>query len=549
MPTIKIDLDEFGRLLTQKVDREKLAMDFSSAGIGVEEIEDNSITVEVAPNRPDIFSLEGIARAMRCFLCIESGIKKYALGNMEEIFTITVEPSVRKVRPIIRGALVKNVKIKSVESLMNFQEKLHDSIGQARKRMAIGIHDFSKVKPPFVYRGVKSDETRFIPLGEEKPMTPGEVLKKHQKGIGYAHLMEGSDRYPIIQDSEGSILSFPPIINGELTVITPQTKDFFIDVTGTNKKAVQKSLTIVATALAEYGGEIYPFQVIDGKDRATCPDLSPQEIVLDAEYTNKVLGSRISPEEQCSSLKKMGHDARIVKGKIEVASPPWRWDILHQIDLVEDIAIAYGFDRFLPEKPAALTYGKELESKEVSNHLRDLLIGAGFTEIQTLALSSEEREIWNFGYTPEDRSLPRLPKVKNPLSKEYQVLRRSLIPSLLEALKLNKRHAIPQQIFEIGETIEWRGDAPVNTIKVAGMKIAKRANFSECKSYVEAITYQFSMNPVIEEKKHPAFISGRCAGLRMGKKELGYFGEIHPKVISAFGLENPVIAFEFSPLV
>jgi phenylalanyl-tRNA synthetase beta chain len=539
MPTLRFDYGDFIQLVNHKLQVDELIEKLPLFGIGVEQVESNQLTVEISPNRPDLFSVEGIARAMRCFFGFESGLKHYEVKEVG--ISLRVDPSVKSVRPLIRCALIKGINLKSVESLMEFQEKLHESIGQQRKRMAIGLHDFSKIKPPFTYKAVTPEAVEFIPLGAIKPMTLKEILEQHEKGIEFRHLVTSFDKYPLIIDSTNAILSFPPIINSRLTTLTQKTRDCFIDVTGTNLKAVDKALNALSTALAERGGKVYQVSILDGKEIFLSPDLSSKELKLDPAYSNQILGIKLSKKSQSEALARMGYDAIPINEKIKVKVPAWRWDILHQIDLVEDIAIGWGFDKFKPAKPISLTYGKELEQKRQVQRIRELMLGLGFSEVVTLALIDKSNQFEKLGLKAEQQPVAEL---ENPISKDYSLLRVNLISSLLNSLKANKRYPLPQQLFEVGEVIDWRKGKPLNCLKVAGVKINSKTNFTQCKSVIQALLQQLGIKVKLKEKTHPAFILGRCASIVSNRREIGYFGELHPQVITNFELENPIIGFE-----
>ncbi|MEM2258752.1 MAG: phenylalanine--tRNA ligase subunit beta [Candidatus Thermoplasmatota archaeon] len=532
MPVISINYSALNELLGRKFKREEILEKISEMGLNIEKIDGDEIFVEIFPDRPDMLSVEGVARCLRNFLGIEKGIKKYEVEKSDVL--LRVEESVKNVRPYIMGCLIKDIKfsIDSIASLMDLQEKLHFSIGKNRKKVAIGVHDFDKVKPPFIYKGVKPEEIRFIPLGKEEEMNLKEILEKHEKGIAYSHLLKGKDFYPIIIDKHERVLSFPPIINGQLTAVTEKTENIFIDVTGTDEKAVKDALIIISASLAERGGKIYQIKIKDEVEKYT-PEFENSRNELKIKYIKKLLGLD-EKEKIVEALEKMGHEAYIENDKIVVSSPPWRVDILHPIDIVEDIAKGYGYEKFVEILPKSLTFGSSLSNEKI--HLT--MIGLGFNEILTLTLSGKEKEFKKMEI--EGNAV----EIENPISGEHAIVRQSLIPSLLDILSKNKHHDLPQQIYEIGEVIKLDGKNIEQKTLLAGVKIDSRANFTECKSIVEAILRNFRKKMEVEEKKHPSFIEGRCASLLHERKEVGYFGEIKPSVICNFELSYPVIAFE-----
>ena len=539
MPVVTFDYNDFINLLGYSIPKEKLIEKLPMIGADFDKAECDEISIEFFPDRPDLASVEGIARASRAFFGFKKGLQKYDVKPSDIV--LTVDPSVKKVRPYVTTALIKNVKMTDelIASLMDMQEKLHFGLGRNRKKVAIGVHNYEPVTPPFTYKAVDPDSVSFIPLAKDDYMTMREILLRHEKGVDYAHLLEGFDKYPLIVDANNNVLSFPPIINGSLTEVTPFTKEIFIDITGTDRKAIQYALHIVVTALAERGGQLYSTTVKDEGKSYLSPNFTPVEKTLSIDYVNRILGTQLKDKQVIDCLLKMGFDATSKgTGKILVKIPTWRSDILHEVDLVEDVAVGYGFDTFEIDFPKALTFGKTLPNQDFSENLRSILIGLGFNEVTTFTISNERDEFTRMGLDKEN-----CVEIANPIGEEYSCLRVSLFPSLLKILSENRHHPLPQQIFELGMVVD--GSAK-NRQHLAAMKIDAKANFTECKSFVEAVLRDIGCKYSIKNKKHPAFIAGRCAAVVKANKEVGVFGELHPKTITSFELDHPLIAFELN---
>jgi len=530
MTVVTFDYWDMISLLGRDVSREELIKKIPMIGASLERLVGDEISIEIFPDRADMLSVEGIARAMRNFLGIEKGLKKYKIA--EPKVEIYVDESVEQVRPFIYGCVIRNIEFndKSIASLMDLQEKLHFSIGKERKKMAIGVHDFDKVVPPFTYKGVNPNEIKFVPLASNEEMNLNEILEKHEKGKAYAHLLKGKKRYPIIVDKNENVLSFPPIINGQLTAVTEETKNIFIDVTGIEEKAVMHAMNIIATSLAERGGAMEQVKIINGKEKKT-PDLTPYHTEVKLSYIKKIIGIDVDAKK---CLEKMGHSVKIDGSIAKVISPAWRMDILHPIDIVEDIAIGYGYNLIPDSLPKEITFGESFDYGKIHG----TMIGLGFNEVLTLTLSSKKKEF-------EDMNIKgKAVEVENPISMHHSIIRYSLIPSLLEILSRNKHNDLPQQIYEFGDVIQEMQQKKI----LAGVKIDAKTNFTECKSIVEAILRNFGLKMDVEEIKHHSFIDGRCASIIVNGKHIGYFGEINPDVITKFSLEYPVIAFEMDAL-
>jgi len=266
MPTVEFDTQEILKLLGKDYRMDYLRDRIPMIGVSLESFDNKKTIIEAFPNRPDLLSIEGFVRALRGFLSIEVGFKKYDLKDSR--IKLYIDSSVKNVRPYIASGIVKNVALdnQGLKSLMDLQEKLHLTHGKNREKVAIGVHDLDKVEAPFLYKAVKPDEISFIPLDMNEPLNLRQILQRHPKGRDYAGILKNFDRYPIILDKNNNVLSFPPIINGELTRVTENTKNLFIELTGTSNLAVNQALNIVIASISDRGGEIYSVELI-GKGR------------------------------------------------------------------------------------------------------------------------------------------------------------------------------------------------------------------------------------------------------------------------------------------
>jgi phenylalanyl-tRNA synthetase beta chain len=537
MPLVSFDYQDFIRLLNHPLDKQTLIERLPMIGGDFSHVTGDEINIEFFPNRPDLTSVEGIARASRAFFGLHTGLQTYPTTPSDII--LTVDPSVKKIRPYVTTAYVKNITMSNelIKSLMSLQEKLHVGLGRNRKKVAIGVHNAEPVSPPFVYKAVAPDTVSFIPLAKDEPMTLRQILEKHEKGVDYAHLLDGFHAYPLIVDAHQNVLSFPPIINGSLTEVTPHTKEIFIDVTGTDRKAINYALNIVTTALAERGGTIYQTTVLDENKKIISPNLTPSQNKLSIASVNRILGTTFTEKDVITNLEKMGHHVKDDgPDSLLVEIGAWRSDILHEVDLIEDVAVGYGYDQFKTDFPRSLTFGGQLPHQRYYDNLRQIMIGLGFNEVTTFVISNKDDEFIRMGL--ERKTMVEL---QNPIGEEYSGLRRSLLPSLLKLLRENRHHPLPQQIFEVGIIVD---ETAKNQCYLAGLKIDAKANFTECKSIVEHVLRECAEKTRIKEKNHAAFIEGRCATILKNETEVGIFGELHPKTIQAFQLEHPIIAFE-----
>jgi phenylalanyl-tRNA synthetase beta chain len=542
VPVIAAEYEELVGLIGRRIPEDELIARVPMMGGAYEGKDDaGNLQFEFFPNRPDLLSIEGLARACRGFFDVKPGLHSYVVQPSAEL--VTVDPGVKKIRPVIGFAKVTNVPLneKRLAQLIELQERLTAGPGRKRRKVAIGIHDAAPVKGPYTYKAVGRDAIRFIPLGASQPMTPAEIFAKHEKGRLYAHLLDGTEAVPVIVDSAGHVLSLPPIINGELTALTTRTRDVLVDVTGTDERAVFAILDIVVTALAERGGTIHSFQIQSGKSSRTTPDLKPIETPLTLQRAKQLLGLEARAQDAKLWLGRMGHDVETTGAVAKVRSPSYRIDILHPDDLVEDMGIGYGFDKFKGRLPERALFGGVLPRTKTSRRARTALLGLGFTEVATLTITGRRDtfELLQARPTP-------VVGITNPLTADQEILRPALLPSLLGLLRANKHRELPQAIFEVANVVPTSADGAKTELRAGAIRISPDANFSECKGLVESVLRDLDIPFKAAAATPPGIIAGRGAAL-LGPdgRELGWFGELRPDVITNFELGAPVIAFEF----
>lgn len=501
------------------------------ADMGDTEGDTDDMSVEFFPDRPDMYSVEGVARAMRAFLDIEPGMKTYPVSDSD--IEVTVDPSVKSVRPYFLCGVVRDVDVTDefLRSLMELQEKLHITIGRKRSKLAIGIHDLSKVKAPFVYKLVDPHSVRFVPLAMDEEMDLAEILQKNEKGREYNRLLDGMTEYPVILDRDGQVLSFPPIINGRLTTVTVGKHDLFIDVTGNDRKAVKGALDIVACALAERGGRIETVVMHDGAETFRSPDLTPAVRTISVPACDRFLGKEIGPEKTVECLRRMGMDAVAEGDEVTVTIPPVRLDIMHDVDIYEDVATGYGFERFGGPYSVTQTPGALLPETAFSEGVRDVMLGLGFTEVCTLTLSNQRDEFGISGLPEYD-----VVRVLNPITEDHTCLRAYLAPSLVKILRHNKHRDLPQRIFEIGYVVRDQ----VTQLRLCAMSTASRVPFTEVKSWTESVLREAGIEYTLEPCEYTTFVPGRGALIRSGGKVIGMFGEMAPQVVVDYGVTHPI---------
>ncbi|MEE1129708.1 MAG: phenylalanine--tRNA ligase subunit beta [Methanobrevibacter sp.] len=513
----------------------------------IEDFDDEEIKVEFFPNRPDNLSVEGVARSFKGFIGQEIGFPDYNVEDSGEY--VEVDSDVAKIRPFIGFAKIDNVDFTGdkLKYIMDFQENLHWVIGRDRKKVAIGIHNADVVNAPFKYIATPKDANAFVPLEKDTEMTPDEILTEHEKGVDYAHLIQDFDKYPLILDKDDNVLSMPPIINGELTKIKEDTKNIIVDVTGTDERAVNQALNIICCSFAEVGGQIRTMEVKYTDKTIKTPDLTPQEQLVHVDTANELIGgTELTAEDIKELLLKARFDAEIInENEVNAIIPAYRVDILHEVDVVENIAVQYHINSVEAKLPEINTVAYENNWFKAESTIRDVMVGLGFQEVMSLMLTNEEAHYEKMNQPEEDHV-----QVARPITIDRTMIRTSLINSLMEFLEDNKHEDLPQKIFEIGDVL-YLDDSKENKTrsskKLAALICHSTANFTEIKSVMTSVLTNLGYTMEISDSENKTFIEGRVADVtgeaEKGKIE-GFFGEVSPEVITNFTLEYPVIAFE-----
>ena len=529
------------------MDKDELIDTLPMMSSDIEDFDDEEIKVEFFPNRPDNLSVEGVARSFKGFIGQEIGFPDYKVEESGEY--VTVDKDVAAIRPFIGFAKIDNVDFTGdkLKYVMDFQENLHWVIGRDRKKVAIGIHNADVVEGPFKYIATPKDANAFVPLEKDSEMTPDEILTEHEKGKAYAHLIENFDKYPLILDKDDNVLSMPPIINGELTKLKEDTKNIIVDVTGTDERAVNQALNIICSSFAEVGGQIKSMEVRYADKTIVSPDLTPQEMNVHVDTANELIGgTSLTAEDIKGLLLKARFDAEIIDdNEVKAIIPAYRVDILHEVDVVENIAVQYHINDVKAKLPDINTVAYENDWFKAEGIIREVMIALGFQEVMSLMLTNEDAHY-------EKMNQPEEPHVQvaRPITIDRTMIRTSLINSLMEFLEDNKHEDLPQKIFEIGDVLyidETKENKTIASKKLAALVCHSTANFTEIKSIVTSVLSNLGYSMEISDSENKTFIEGRAADV-VGEAEKGtikgFFGEVSPEVITNFTLEYPVIAFE-----
>src|SRR3989338_9099454 len=540
MPTININRKVFESLIGKKLPTEKLKDRISYLGTDLESVTEDEIIVEIFPNRPDMLSVQGFSRVFSSFIGAKTGLRHYNVESSKE--KVIIDKSVADVRPYTACAIVKDMHFddEKIKEVIDIQEKLHITYGRNRKKAAIGIYPFEKIKTPITFTAKNPEEIKFQPLEFPREINGRQILSQHPAGRDYGHLLEGMDKFPVFIDANNEILSMPPIINSHKTgKISEKTKGVFIECSGFDFNVLRKCLNMIVTAMAQMGGKIYSMELIYGNKKIISPDLSPEEIKVDISYINKLLGLNLKENEIKRLFEKMGCGYKNKKALI----PAYRADIIHQADLAEDIAIAYGYENFKALIPNVATIAQEDKFEIFKHKVSNILVGLDLIEASTYNLTNA-----NFQLRKMSVDLPLI-ELANSISSDYNVLRAWILPSLMEILNKNKHYEYPQKIFTIGAIFKENNKFETNieeNERLAAVIASEKTDYTEIRQILDYLFRSLGLKYEIIEAEHNSFINGRVGRVIVNGKKVAYIGEINPAVLQNWELEIPVAAFEMN---
>ena len=572
MPVINVDPDELRELTGQRLDDEDLLADLFELGVEYEgTAEDGAFKLEFEPDRLDWLSVEGLARALRYNYGEARGVYVPDTNNAEWTIEVVDTPPER---PYVTGAVVRGLDLSTtaLASLIQLQEKLHATMGRTRKKGAIGVHDLTMLKggpatdrndgrgKSLTYTSMDPDDERFVPLESNAEFTPREVLERHHIGTEYADLVADLPRYPAIYDDIG-LFSFPPVVNGRRTEVTTDSRDLLVEMTGTDQWTIDRMLNVVCYALSARGGQI---ERVDVQYDATAPgehagdtldrpNLETKQKTVAHDRVESVLGCTFEQETVVDCLERSGlsvADTDDNPDSYEVSVPPYRVDVLHPIDVIDDIGRAYGFNNLGPRYPDVSTVGGRHERSRLEDATRETLVGLGFEDLLNFHLTSERELFERMGLTPENDAVGggRPVTIREPYSAAYTVVRTWALPSLVQVLENNTHRSYPQHLAEVGmvatrDETENTGVAEHRT--VAGVLADPEASYEDARARLQALVRAFDAGIETPPTAHPSFIDGRSGSVVVDGESAGVVGELHPAVLVEHDLELPVAAFEF----
>jgi len=501
LPVLKIFFDRFERLTGLPKDQVLDRLPY--LGLDIEGTDAESVRIEYNPNRPDFSTDYGVARALRGLVGKEVGVKPYRAAPGKEV--VFADKGLPKVRPFIACAVARNINLdeETIRQLISMQEDLHNGLGRKRRKVAIGLHDLAAISFPAYYSG-KDSRFAFTPLGSSEEMTVGEILQSTETGRAYGHILAGAQAYPMLYDSKGDVLSFPPIINGQKTKVEATARSLFVDVTSTDARLGRETLAIICCALADAGATIETVTVKYAKAKSVTPDLASTKMKFDPKLAQAITGLSLSKKEMKGSLRRSRLD---LDGKGFAIIPSYRVDILHQVDLAEEVVIGYGLDRMTSQYPPSSDAGQFDAGITRVEVLCLTMAEAGFDETMNFDLVDEPTLYGKFGRSSEGKL-----EVENPRSAEHQLLRDSLLPSLMGVLGRNTKNEYPQRVFEAGKVFRRDGPGLKEATSFAALSAHSSSSFTEAKMHMEALVKRhYGEAAETRPASHWAFAEGRCA--------------------------------------
>ena len=504
-------------------------------------------------NRPDLWCCEGIARQIRVKRQGALAAYKFLTTKPKVLKRLHVAPGMEQVRPFVAACTATGYRVtqEGLAQLIQTQEKLAEMFGRKRKTVSIGIYRLAAIEFPIAYDLVKPEDVSFMPLGMDTVMTLGEMLLVHPKGLEFGEILAGQDRLPVLRDATQQPLSFPPIINSrEVGEVKVGDDALFVEVTGTDLPMVVLTLNIFAANLADRGAAIepidvrYPYKTALGQDVVTPQDLKKSQTLL-VSTIEQALGQTLGAKEVVKALTAYGYEVQANGNHVTVTLPPYRQDLMHAMDVVEDVAISRGYADFLPVMPSDFTVGGLSRIEEVSDRVRALMVGMGFQEIISNILGSPQdlRDAMRLAGT----EWGQLVEVDNVMSQNFSALRQWMLPSLLRVEAASNRAFYPHRLFEAGEVAKLDLTQPLGSrtaVVLGGLIAHADAHFSEVHSCLDTLFYYVNQAYSLEPIQHPSFLAGRVGAIVSEGQQIGVIGELHPEVLERWQISVPAVAFE-----
>lgn len=546
MPKIECSKKQLDNLLEKNFSKEELEDLLVYAKAEVDNLDDDVLKIELNDtNRPDLWSLYGVVRSLRAALGKRR--KTYNFFDKKATKEVRVENNIRSIRPFMAGFIAKGVKVDDsiLDSLIQSQEKICHNFGRKRKSIAMGIYRNNLIQYPIHYRGADPDKESFKPLGMDENLSLREILKVHPKGQEYGHIIENEKLFPLLHDDKGRVLSMPPVINSnEIGSVEIGDNNLCVEVTGTVLNDLFLAVNIMACDMADMGFQIEPLKIIYSDNSYTTPTYFQKPAFAKRDYINKMLGVELSKTKIEDALKKMAISSIVDKNKVQIRVPEYRNDFLHQVDVIEDIMIGLDLNSFEPSLPSDFTMGGISEAEERNRKVKDILVGLGFQEMMYNYLGSYKTYVSKMNLSEHNYI-----QILNPMSENYEYVRPSILPSLLESESVSAAASFPHKLFECGKVAfkNKEDNSGTSTYNYLGFSLCEdKISYNDISSVISNLFYFLDVKYELTLREDPRFLTGRAANIIVNGKQIGYFGEVHPKVLTNWNITTPVSAAEIN---
>lgn len=527
--------------LKDKITIERLEQILLQLGFELEEQIDDQIKIDITPDRIDALSTFGLARILNAFISDEK--KTYTAKKSD--YKVIIDKSVKQVRPYTRCAVVKNITLTDdrIKEIIWVQEKLHDTLGKKRTKAAIGVYPNDKITWPVSFVAKKPQDIKFRPLESAEEMTGLQILSRHPTGRDYGHLLEGKEVFPLFVDANDSVLSMPPIINShDVGKVDESTEQMFIEVSGFDPQVLSHCLIILTSMFEDMGATVEAVKIQDEKE-FTSPDLEYKTHKVTLTEINNHLGLTLTTNQAVTLLEKMQHTVTDTTNDVlTVKTPAFRFDIWHNVDIIDDILRAFDVNKIEPTIPNVATTAKMLHLNQECDQITDILAGMGLQEVKTLAVTDKHDQFRQMGLEEQEHI-----QLGSVAEKSINMMRKWLLPELLKTVQHNRNVSYPQNLFEIGDVIlpDDKKDVRSRNCRKLALLFAKdTATFTDIKQCIDTLATTIGLIFTYKPTTHPSFIAGRCAAVYHKDKEIGVIGEIHPQILENWEIEMPICAGE-----
>ncbi|MFN3267676.1 MAG: phenylalanine--tRNA ligase subunit beta [Zestosphaera sp.] len=535
MPKVEVRLWDVERIAEAPLSLEELVRILETLKSDLEEVRGDTIVYEASHDRPDMFSAEGLGRAVGVYKGSRKPVK-YVVENPTTYLDVSGAP---EYRPYAYLAIVENLELdeEAVRQIFQLQEKLHTTYCGDREFVSIGLYDLDKVKPPIRY--VEVENASYRPLGYDNVMSLDEILRKTEKGLKYAHLVR-HHHYPLLVDSEDQVLSFPPILNAEDNKVTEETRRVVIDVTGTEPNLMMKVLNIVTTSVSERSRNpvIRKVSIKGASPSPYSPALEESIVEVKRDYVTSLLGIDPIQVKGPRLLESMGYEIlSLSDDRVVVKVPPYRIDVLSHVDVIEDLAISYGYNELVGEVTPPPHFGRVNPLERFTEYLREVMLGLGLQEVlnfmltdpDVLSLVSEEEFI----------------RVRNPKMKTYSAVRNSLVPTILMSVKTNSSKRRKLEIFEVGDVVKLSEDKqPTYAKKLAYGLAGDDYTLTDGLVMLKSLMNILGINYELRKTSRKLLISGRATEILVGGESVGIVGEVSPEILISLDILVPTTIAE-----